>query len=178
MYLTGIADWRSKYQNSIPEDIIKLVQPRYCGICRKHFESPRLARQHYMGKHHTTITHKYLSPDAAKLHERLDKQNQLPLGKDDVCKICNVRYTSDTVKKAHLSGEVHRKNLERYNESSKQSFPSLFINKRIESSHISATKKEFRCELCNVLLTGSLSIQEHETGKRHVQNVRKLEPRN
>ena len=103
LYLTGIADWRIIYQNSIPEDIIKLVRPRYCGICRKHFESPRLAHQHYMGKYHTTITHKYLSPDAAKFHEKMDEQNQLQLGKDGVCKICNVRYTSVTVKKAHLS---------------------------------------------------------------------------
>ena len=98
----------------------------------------------------------------------------LPLGKEDECKICNVRYTSVTVKKAHLSGEVHRKNVERYNEASKQSFPSLSINKRIESSHTSTTKKEFRCELRNVLLTGSLTIREHETGKRHVQTSRKL----
>ena len=177
-YLTGIADWRMKYRNSIPEDIIKLVQPRYCGICRKHFESPRLARQHYMGKYHTTITHKYLSPDAAKFHEQMDEQNQLPLGKDDVCKICNVRYTSVTVKKAHLSGEVHRKNFERYNKSSKQSFPSLSTNKGIESSYISGTKHNCRCELCNVLLTGSLSIQEHETGKRHVKNLKNWNQKN
>ena len=27
LYLTGIADWRMKYQNLIPENIIEMVQP-------------------------------------------------------------------------------------------------------------------------------------------------------
>ena len=44
--------------------------------------------------------------------------------------------------------------------------------KRIESSHSSVTKTEFRCGLCNVLLTGSLTIQEQETGKCHVQKLK------
>ena len=31
LYLTGIADWRMKYQNLIPENITEMVQPRYLG---------------------------------------------------------------------------------------------------------------------------------------------------
>ena len=89
------------------------------------------------------------------------------------CKVCNVQYNSLRVKRTHLNGDLHRKNMVHAQANSVASFPSLFNLKALEKHQKEKSKSTEKCELCSVTITSPMMWQQHLAGKRHGNNLRK-----
>lgn len=180
-YNTGIAMWKSSYSGKLPYFITQLCLPNKCDICSGEFQSPVMARMHYLSRNHSFKAEQkmeYSDIPKRDIPEQIGVLNK-KLDVVDYCSLCNVHLTSTVMWKSHFSGKKHNRALRLQPKFSSLS-GSFGIGLRFGThdryrdtgeNYKRVSKERYLCDHCNVLFRSKLDLEAHEAGKRHKRSL-------
>ncbi|XP_063890625.1 zinc finger matrin-type protein 3 [Helicoverpa armigera] len=172
----------------LPDALLRLIEPHYCGICAQELQNFDLSRLHYISKNHAKNQKKWLVQQAEVGFHR---PKEIPLkARDLYCELCDVHITSKTHAESHYSGRSHRgivegrkppKNPFLLQRGMEDRIEQLIRREKkqlkpVEASEASADQKkdakpiqpDLYCEICKTSVTCSEQMTMHLNGKRHL----------
>ena len=104
--------WMEKWDRALPPAIVSMCRIQKCDICEASFNSGLMAKSHYEGKNHEkklrACLELYCSKHDLELPRRITSHSEESFKQsDNICKLCDVELTSETMANIHYSGKKH-----------------------------------------------------------------------
>ncbi|KAI8435276.1 hypothetical protein MSG28_003615 [Choristoneura fumiferana] len=171
---------------NLPKQMLRLIEPQFCGVCSMEFDSFIMSRMHYSSRNHSKNQKKWISQNSQ--HGTVSKE--IPLKSRDLyCELCDVHITSKTHAESHYAGRPHRAILEGRKKPKNPYLLQKGMESRVdqlirrEKKHISIVpkptpaevaketntiQKELYCDICKTSVTCTEQMTMHLNGKRHL----------
>uniref|UniRef100_A0A2A4JY66 C2H2-type domain-containing protein n=1 Tax=Heliothis virescens TaxID=7102 RepID=A0A2A4JY66_HELVI len=172
----------------LPDALLSLIEPHYCGICAQGLQNFTLSRLHYISKNHYKNQKKWLTQQA---EVGCHRPKEIPLKSRDLyCELCDVHITSKTHAESHYAGRPHRaivegrkvpknpfllqrgmeERVEQLIRREKRNLKPIDVSEAgvEELKDAKPFQPELYCEICKTSVTCSEQMTMHLNGKKHL----------
>ncbi|XP_038208629.1 uncharacterized protein LOC119829955 [Zerene cesonia] len=176
-----------EHLRNLPRDLLRLINPDYCGLCAVELDSFSVSRVHYNSKNHLKNQKKWMNN---RVEFGGQRGKMIPMKSRDLyCELCDVEITSKPHSESHYAGRSHRAIVEERKNPKNPMLLQPGMEDRvkqlirrekkflppIEEAEVEdkpqvekPTSPELYCDICKTFVTCTEQMTLHLNGKKHL----------